>query len=455
MAAASAVLMGPWGAALAAGAVALGYFMSQQAEANGRVDEFAASIDTATGKLNQAGVAKVAETLIGDISDDDWNTLRNLGITVEDVTAAVIGGEHEWEAYRARLRMVSVQNEDARSIISTLTNNMFGLRKDVDMGTRSWEAAGKALAVYEEINKDVSYTSGTVLAALQKATPQLGLYRDALLSSSGAASALRAANQSAADATDRLTGGLSDLSAEVGRQEALAAYKTSLEAFVTEPSAAAALAVTSAMTTAATAIQDPGDRAKFTRDAVDDIRTAASDAGMKLNPELDAGLQRATGLAKLLETQIDNAVRARTVDITLRFSDSRDTYGSGEGDGPRHGGYTDGWITKGAGGPTSDYAPIWASRGEYVLRAGAAAALQSALGDAGMFQLNHADRSLPSFLGGPIPQITTSGNGEPALVGAGAPVINIGEIRADSGIDVQTEVLWALRRSERIKRERG
>jgi hypothetical protein len=208
------------------------------------------------------------------------------------------------------------------------------------------------------------------------------------------------------------------------------------------------------MVGAAEAIEDPGKKAQFTRTAVDNIRKAASDAGMKLNPELDAGLQRARGQAKLLETQIDRAVRARVVDITLRFSDSRTTYG-GQGDGPRHGGYTDGWITKGSGGPTSDLAPIWASRGEYVLRAGAAAALRNALGDSGLYALNHADRSMPSFLDSPVPPIVSGGGSEPALVGAGAPVINIGEIKADSGIDVQSEVLWALRRHERIKRERS
>jgi hypothetical protein len=141
----------------------------------------------------------------------------------------------------------------------------------------------------------------------------------------------------------------------------------------------------------------------------------------------------------------------------LRFSDSRSTYGNatGQGNGPRHGGFADGWITGGYGGPTSDLAPIWASRGEYVLRAGAAAALRNALGDSGLYALNHADRSLPSFLDSPVPPIVSGGGSEPALVGAGAPVINIGEIKADSGIDVQSEVLWALRRHERIKRERS
>ena len=200
---------------------------------------------------------------------------------------------------------------------------------------------------------------------------------------------------------------------------------------------------------AAQAIEDPGKRAQFTKTAVDDIRKAASDAGMKLNPELDAVLQRVRGQAVLLGRQIDTAVRARTVEIQLRYNDSRTTYGN-DTPGQRHGG----WVG-GNGGPTSDVVPTMLSRGEYVLRGGAAAALRAALGDAGMWSLNHADRSMPSFLDSAVPPIVVPGGGEPALVGAGAPVINIGEINADSGIDVQAEVLWAMRRADRIRRERG
>lgn len=459
MAAAGSFIGGPWGLALAAGTVALGYFLSEQAEASARVDQFADSIDAATGKLNQAGVAQVAQTLMNDISQEDWDKLATVGITVEDVTAAVIGGEEEWAAYDDRLQALMADNRVGSGglydVLGVLRGNVSGLRKDVADGTRAWEVATRAQGIAADSFEDVAYTSGTVLAALQKANPVVGEYRDKAYSASYAASALRAANQGAALATDNLSRGLQDLSGVIAEAQAMSSYQTALDEYIKNPSQETAAAVSSAMVGAAEAIQDPGEKAKFTRTAVDDIRKAASDAGMKLNPELDAGLQRARGQAKLLETQIDRAVRARTAEITLRYSDSRTTYGGGgQGDGPRHGGFTDGWITKGSGGPTSDLAPIWASRGEYVLRAGAAAALRNAIGDSGMWALNHADRSMPSFLDSPVPPIVPGGGSEPALVGAGAPVINIGEIKADSGIDVQSEVLWALRRHERIKRER-
>jgi hypothetical protein len=450
-------LGGPWGAALAVATIALTHFLMEQAEANARIDQFADSIDTTTGKLNQAGVTSVAETLLGDISEDDWKLLEQLGITIDDATVAVIGGADAFERFReqkaAAVNSASIGKE--RELLSILEGNVMGLRSEVQRGEAAWRAAQRAQEVAAAGYDDTADSVGGVTRQLVRARPVLGEYRDAAYSASYAAAALKVANQNAADATDRLTGGLQGLQATISEQQALAAYQTSLEAFIAEPSAETALAVSADMATAAAAIQDPGDRAKFTKQAIDDIRTAASDAGMKLNPELDKGLGRARGQARLLETQIDRAVRARVVDITLRFTDSRNTYGgtTGQGNGQRHGG----WVTGAYGGPTSDLVPTALSRGEYVLRGGAAAALRAAIGDAGMYALNHADRSMPSFLDSPVPPIAlpSGGGSEPALVGAGAPVINIGEIKADSGIDVQSEVLWALRRADRIKRERS
>ena len=458
MAAAGSFIAGPFGVALAAGTVALTYFLMEQAEASARVDEFANSIDTATGKLNQAGIAKVAETLMSDISAEDWQLLEKFGFTVESATAAVIGGSDAWDAFRekkaAAVNAAGIGKE--KELLAILEGNVMGLREDVEDGTRAWEASTKAMALAERGLDDTADSVGGVTRQLVRANPLLGTYRDAAYSASGAADALKVANQRAAGQLERLEGALAGVGAEVSRQQALRAYDEALKTFIAQPSQETAEAVATAMQGVTDSIEKPGDKARFTRKAVDQIREAAQDAGMKLNPELDKGLGKARGAAILLETQIDRAVRARIVEITLRFSDSRDTYGGGRGDGPRHGGFTDGWITKGAGGPTSDYAPIWASRGEYVLRAGAASALRAAIGDAGMWQLNHADRSMPSFLDSPVPPLVLpGGGGEPALVGAGAPVINIGEIKADAGIDVQTEVMWALRRADRIKRERG
>jgi hypothetical protein len=462
MAAAGGFIAGPWGVAIAAATVVLGAFATAHADVTAKAESLVDTLDETTRAATDMTRQKLGEEFLKNFTATD---LEKTPFTLAQITSAVIEGG---EAY-ANLK-TQVEEYSRQQIIASKGTDIFwvgALANSVDAMDRDYKAtrvlsdskeeAADAIKQAAEQSERMAYTSGTVEAAMRRVNPLVGEYRDKAWSASYAASALKTANQNAATATDNLSRGLEGLQATISEQQALAAYQTSLETFIADPSAATASAVAADMATAAAAIQDPGDRAKFTKRAIDDIRTAASDAGMKLNPDLDAGLLRARGNARLLETQIDRAVRARVVEITLRFNDSRTTYGNttGQGDGPRHGGYTDGWISGGYGGPTSDLAPIWASRGEYVLRAGAAAALRNALGDSGLYALNHADRSLPSFLDSPVPPIVSHGGSEPALVGAGAPVINIGEIKADSGIDVQSEVLWALRRHERIKRERS
>jgi hypothetical protein len=458
MATAGSFIAGPWGVAIAAATVVLGAFATAHADVTAKAESLVDTLDETTRAATDMTRQKLGEEFLKNFTAAD---LEKTPFTLAQITSAVIEGGEAYANLKTQIEEYSRQQMIASKgtdifWLGALANSVDAMERDYK-ATRvlsdSKEEAADAIKEAAEQSKRMAYTSGTVLAALQKVNPVLGTYRSSLYSSSAAASALKVANQGAADATDRLTGGLADLSSEISRQEALAAYKTALDTFIAEPSDETALAVSSAMTAAATSIEDPGERAKFTKRAIDDIRTAAEDAGMKLNPELDKGLGRARGQAKLLETQINRAVRARVVDITLRFNDSRTTYGgtTGQGDGRRHGG----WVTGSYGGPTSDLVPTALSRGEYVLRGGAAAALRAAIGEAGMYALNHADRSMPSFLDSPVPPIVPGGGSEPALVGAGAPVINIGEIKADSGIDVQSEVLWALRRADRIKRERS
>ncbi len=440
-------LGGPWGAALAVGTIALTHFLMEQAAANARIEEFSQNIDSVTGKLNQAGVASITERLLGDISAEDWQVLAEYGFAVEDVTAAIVAGGPAYENMQDQLRSLAMGLNDNADLFRIAANNAGGLHDQLRRGEYVWRASNRAADIAAGLMADVADETGGVTRQLVRANPVLGEYRDKAYSASYAASALKVANQNAADATDRLTGGLSDLAGEISRQQALAAYETALDEFIAKPSDETALAVSSAMTTAASSIEDPGDKARFTKKAIDEIKTAASDAGMKLNPGLEDGLDRARGQARLLKTQIDEAVRRRVVEIELRFTDSRSTYPNRQANG--------GWVPGSTGGYTSDTVPTMLSRGEYVLRGGAAAALRAAVGDAGLWQLNHADRNLPNFLGAPVPTMTPQApTSEPALVGAGAPVINIGEIKADSGIDVQTEILWAMRRADRIKRER-
>jgi hypothetical protein len=78
------------------------------------------------------------------------------------------------------------------------------------------------------------------------------------------------------------------------------------------------------------------------------------------------------------------------------------------------------------------------------------AAAVRAIGVNNLEALNNADR--PTFT---APQLTIPTLTTPAPASTPGATITIGEIHADSGVDVQSEILWAMRRAERIRRERS
>ena len=246
-----------------------------------------------------------------------------------------------------------------------------------------------------------------------------------------------------------LSRALDGVNAAIARKQALDDYRAALKAFMEDPSDETAAAVSSAMTTAADSMKNPRKQAKFVKNAVDDIKTAATEGDFNLDNSLERSLENAKTAADSVTTAINNIPNTKTVAINFQGNAALlvDRNGNGVPDVLEMA--TGGYVNGTTGGPTSDTVPAVLSRGEYVLRAGAV----QALGIDAVHQLNKADRQTPSFI---APTLTvTAPDREPALVGAGAPVINIGEIKADSGIDVQTEVMWALRRADRIKRERG
>jgi hypothetical protein len=443
MAAAGGFLTGPWGAALAVATVALTYFITKNAEAEAAIQSFADNVDSATGKLNAAGVDMVLDRLLTEINADDWKRLNEIGFTVNEVAAAVVHGGAAWDDYQKKLTaktpIRAAGNENAR-LVRSLTTASSKLRSETTEAMKREALRVGVLEDVTEAQRDVAYTSGTVTSALRNARQETGLYRDAAYSASYAASALKTANQAAADATDNLTNGLADLQSEIGRQQAIASYQTALDEFIAQPSQETALAVSSAMITAADAFEDPSEKAKFTKRAVDDIRTAAQDAGMKLNPELDAGLGRARGQAKLLETQIDRAVRARIVDITLRFNDSRATYGGSSSTGSDANGDWNGGYVKGPGTATSDSIRMRLSNGEFVMRAAAV----RAIGVDKLYRMN-AEKAVDPAL---IERAEVQGHTGPLI---GQVVVN----NPSENVDVEAAVATALRRAERRRKERG
>jgi hypothetical protein len=250
---------------------------------------------------------------------------------------------------------------------------------------------------------------------------------------------LTAAQRTAKGATDDLTKSLDGVNRALERRAAMDAYSAALKAFIEDPTDETAAAVSSAMTTAAAAIDKPAKRAKFVTRAVGEIKTAAKDGDLKLNRGLEDSLTRAQRKADDVTTAIEKIPTSRTIDIYIR----------------RHGKqipgteypFADGGLVVGPGTGTSDSIPARLSNGEFVVRAAAV----RAIGVNNLEALNHADR--PTFT---APQLTLPTVATPTVTpAAGGPTITIGEIHAESGIDVQSEILWAMRRAERIRRERS
>ena len=86
--------LGPVGIALAVAAVAFEVFAGKSAHAEAMVSELKDTVDETTGAFTEMSAAMVASQIRSDLSQDTIDHLARLGITVTDMTAAILeGGE--------------------------------------------------------------------------------------------------------------------------------------------------------------------------------------------------------------------------------------------------------------------------------------------------------------------------------------------------------------------------
>ena len=136
-------LAGPWGVALLAGTVALGYFANKQIEARQRVDAMKEAIDQETGALsgNASAVAAKALADAGAIK-----AARTLGINTNDLTLAVLGNADAQDRVNAAL--TAVQN-------------------NLDAAGHSAEGVGPKMAAFGVAASTVHDALGDTSAALE------------------------------------------------------------------------------------------------------------------------------------------------------------------------------------------------------------------------------------------------------------------------------------------------
>lgn len=417
---ASALLMGPWGIALAAGGFALGHFAEQAAKAEANVDTFRQSIDTASGAIIQSGLATITQDLLTNISSEDWDMMKKFGINVQDVTAAVAAGGKQWEDYEGKLNRIVMGKESGSGQVQILADNARNLADQVAQGKEAWRIAGDAAKIAGVKIDD----AGNFIADTGDAIETTGDQAE-----------------DAAKKISPLTRAINGLNRAVARQKALADFKKAIKESVTKPSKDAAYQVIDDFDAAFNTFKNGGAaQAEFVIANYDSVETAIAKSGLskKLRQQLLKPLQEAKLEAEKVLTAVNNIDGAS---VTAKVTYSGGTPTAAYAPVRR----ASGGAVWGAGTATSDSIPALLSNGEYVLRAAAA----RTLGLGTLNKLNHADKMTdPALLDRMAVGNTPAAASGPVI---GSIVVN----NPSSNVDVERAVLRGMARAERIKKERG
>lgn len=109
------LLGGPWGLAIAGAGLAINGFVQAQQNAADAVKAVNDTLDQQTGKLTQASLQKIAESIAKDLDrPGDLAALKGIGVTVGDATAALAKGSDATAAYVAHLNDL-VRAEDGNT----------------------------------------------------------------------------------------------------------------------------------------------------------------------------------------------------------------------------------------------------------------------------------------------------------------------------------------------------
>lgn len=132
LAATGGFLAGPWGLALAAGAVALGIWANEHAKANARAEEVIGTLDEQTGAITDNTRAWVANELE---QEGVLAAAREMGIQLDDLVDAALGNEDAVARVNDQLRAFAGTSEDVAVVLETENGQ-------VEVSTRLLEELG-------------------------------------------------------------------------------------------------------------------------------------------------------------------------------------------------------------------------------------------------------------------------------------------------------------------------
>jgi hypothetical protein len=437
-------LLTPWTIALGVLTVAVIGYANAQAKAAEATERFKATLDPETFKPTMQTYTDTAKALQDVITPETLKLLALHGITLSDITKATVDGGEAATVLRGRMNELSAAYGFANGKTTGLGNALATVEIAMDGEREGLDNATKAMKAGIEASKEGAAAANSFAVAQDR---------------------LKQATDGVAAAQNGLLGTLDAVERKLDRNNAKRAYRAKLAAFEKDPSQTNYDEMIKASNTVARLYKDPKFQSKWVRASGKEMTAAITKADMPDTIKKQYQDPIDMVLAKLEELDAQLAIK-RATEIWIKGGyvpmgpplpttpTMTPGYVPWTGGRPEDG-KAQGGPVWGPGTGTSDSIPAMLSNGEFVVRAAAV----RALGIDTLSSINRADKMVDPSL------YTRLASRDAARVPVAQPVA----VQAQSGpaigsvvvnnpaqtVDVERAVLTALRRADRIKRERG
>ncbi|TQS29126.1 phage tail tape measure protein [Microbispora sp. KK1-11] len=400
-------LSGPWGIAVGAAVVGLGYFAVKHAEAQQRVQELANTLNAETGAFTDSTRAMVVNRLE---SDGVLKAAQRLGLSMSDVTDAALGMPDALSRIStgmkaARDRAIELDRQYDSGIdaqngyainANTVRSALDGQNSDLRESQEQWKRTNEAMKESQGGAAPTAEAIRQVGGAAQESTDELedlkAALKDVFAPSIDLFEAQTDLKRAFADAREAIhkSGGSLGLNGEAAL-DARDKFAALLHSVVNVATAQGTVSRTSDSARESFLKQLPGLAALAGKNATaqDQVAALAHSFGISGKQAADAGVKTQGLINKI------NGLHSKKVDITANtgqaqaaFEDLRrrllaihnktvtitavrigDFSSSAPGAGRAL--HADGGLVTGPGGPRDDRVPILASNGEFVVNAAA------------------------------------------------------------------------------------
>ena len=232
--------LGPIGIALIAAGAAFEIFSGKSAAADQLVTRLKDSVDELTGAFGEATAAAISSQFRTDISSEDITALRDMGVSISDMTQAAMAGGDAADAYATKLQELIDQQSvgdffsGQRDLLITAQRNFQGMAEASANATLGLEADAAARAdamaiegrkAWAEIDKQIANSRAQAITRAQDLANMTASEKramDARIRAADAAiakdSAMTAVTEAAKTAVTALETAMTKLSGVIGNQ---------------------------------------------------------------------------------------------------------------------------------------------------------------------------------------------------------------------------------------------